>query len=336
VEDYPGTASSRVAQDGRRHGPLAEGARVTPAVNVREVLHRYGDRVALDDVSLSAPAGCTYGLIGPNGGGKSTLFRILSTLLRPTSGSARVLGHDVSTDARTVRRLIGVVLQGSYLDGKLTVRENLTHRGHLHGRRGRSLRVSVDAALDHVRLSARANDIVEELSGGLRRRCELAGCMLHDPSVLLLDEPTAGLDPVARGEFWSALEAAKQERNLTILLTSHLMDEAERCDRLALLDHGRIVAEATPAELKNDMGYEIITLESPAGEDLRDMVRARMGLESEWTGELVRLRVDDGKAWLGKLIDAFPGELTSITLTKPTIEDVFLAGTTDDDEELQP
>jgi len=253
--------------------------------------------------------------------------------MRPTSGGARVLGHDVCREAATVRRLIGVVLQGSYLDGKLTVRENLTHRGHLHGRRGRRLRDSIDAALAQVSLEDRASDRVETLSGGLRRRCELAGCMLHDPAVLLLDEPTAGLDPIARAEFWAALEAAKDERNLTILLTSHLMDEAERCDRLALLDEGVVVAEATPDALKDDMGYEVITVESPVGEPLQRMVRARLGLDAEWTGEHVRLRVNDGKAWIGKLIDAFPGEFTSITLSKPTIEDVFLAGATGRDTE---
>jgi ABC-2 type transport system ATP-binding protein len=309
---------------------------VTAAVDVRDVLHRYGDRVALDGVSLSAPVGSMYGLVGPNGGGKSTLFRVLATLLRQTGGEARVLGHDVVREAPTVRALIGVVLQGSYLDGKLTVRENLTHRGHLHGRRGRALRESIDSALAQVGLTDRAKDRVETLSGGLRRRCELAGCMLHDPAVLLLDEPTAGLDPVARTEFWAALEAAKGERNLTILLTSHLMDEAERCDRLALLDQGAVVAEATPAELKDSMGYEIITVESPVGEKLQTMIHARLGLESEWTGEHVRLVVDDGKAWLAKLIDAFPGEFTSITLSKPTIEDVFLAGTAHNDEEESP
>ena len=160
--------------------------------------------------------------------------------------------------------------------------------------------------------------------------------MLHDPAVLLLDEPTAGLDPVARAEFWGALEAAKEDRDLTILLTSHLMDEAERCDRLALLDHGKVIAEATPSELKDDMGYEIITVESREGQALQGMVRSRLGLESEWTGEQMRLRVGDGKAWLGKLIDAFPGGFTSITLSKPTIEDVFLAGTSDTTDEEAP
>lgn len=297
----------------------------TPAVEVRDLSHRYGARLALSEVSLDVPNGCMYGLLGPNGGGKSTLFRVLSTLLRPTRGTARVLGHDVRAEPSAVRARIGVVLQGSYLDGKLTVRENLTHRGHLHGIRGRTLRNAIDEQLAQVGLRDRATDRVETLSGGLRRRCELAGCMLHDPSLLLLDEPSVGLDPVARSEFWTALEAAKRERDLTILLTSHLMDEAERCDRLALLDQGQVVAEATPEELKSNMGYEVITVQAPAGAEMLDRVRSRLAVDAEWTGEHIRMRVDDGKVWLAKLIDAFPGEFTSITLSKPSIEDVFLA-----------
>jgi ABC-2 type transport system ATP-binding protein len=298
------------------------------AVDVQGLSHRYGERVALRAVSLAAPAGCTYGLLGPNGGGKSTLFRVLSTLLRPTDGTALVLGLDVRTQAAKIRPLIGVVLQGSYLDGKLTVRENLMHRGRLHGLYGRRLRHGIADRLAQAGLADRTDDRVETLSGGLRRRCELAGCMLHDPAVLLLDEPTAGLDPVARAEFWTALEAAKRERDLTILLTSHIMDDAERCDRLALLDAGEVVAEATPRELKSSLGYEVITVQSPIGLGLVDRVRERVGLDATWTGEHVRIRVDDGKAWLGKLIDAFPGEFTSITLSRPSIEDVFLAEAT--------
>ncbi|MBT3266927.1 ABC transporter ATP-binding protein [Candidatus Poribacteria bacterium] len=298
------------------------------AVDVRALSHRYGERLALNRVSLAVPTGSIYGLLGPNGGGKSTLFRVLSTLLRPTDGTALVLGRDVRTDASKIRPLIGVVLQGSYLDGKLTVRENLMHRGRLHGLHGARLKKGIVDRLAQSGLADRISDRVETLSGGLRRRCELAGCMLHDPSVLLLDEPTAGLDPVARAEFWTALEAAKAERDLTILLTSHLMDEAERCDRLALLNAGEVVAEATPDELKSSMGYEVITVQSSIGEDMAGRVRERVDLDAEWTGEHVRIRVDDGKAWLGKLIDAFPGEFTSITLSKPSIEDVFLAEAT--------
>lgn len=295
------------------------------AVEVRDLSHSYGERLALDRVSLDVPEGCIYGMLGPNGGGKSTLFRVLSTLLRPSRGTARVLGHDVVARPSAVRSRIGVVLQGSYLDGKLTVRENLSHRGHLHGMRGKALRRAIDEQLAQAGVADRAGDRVETLSGGLRRRCELAGCMLHDPSLLLLDEPSAGLDPAARAEFWTALEAAKRDRHLTILLTSHLMDEAERCDRLALLDQGRIVVEATPDELKSNMGYEIITVQAPCGADIVERLRSRLDIDAEWTGEHARMRVDDGRGWLAKLLDAFPGEFTSITLSKPSIEDVFLA-----------
>ena len=230
------------------------------AVAVNDVSHFYGDRAALSHVSLDVARGEMFGVVGPNGSGKSTLFRILTTLLAPTRGSASILGLDVSSSPNEVRRSIGVVFQESILDGKLTLEENLLHHGHLYGLWGKALRVRVTDLLAMIKLEDRRKDHVETLSGGLRRRGELAVCLLHEPPVLLLDEPTVGLDPVARHEFWNDVARMRVAKELTVLLTTHLMDEADRCDRLVLLREGEVCALASPDDLKSEMGYDILTV----------------------------------------------------------------------------
>ena len=212
-----------------------------PAVSVEGLTHRYGDREALRGVSFAVPPGEIFGLLGPNGGGKTTLFRILSTALVPTSGQARIFGQDVIAQPALVRQQIGIVFQSPSLDKKLTAAENLRHHGHLYGLRGRVLRARTDEMLARVGLSDRAGDRVERLSGGLQRRVELAKGLLPQPRMLLMDEPSTGLDPGARRDLWDYLTQLRDRDGLTILLTTHLMDEADRCDRVAILDRKSVV-----------------------------------------------------------------------------------------------
>ncbi|HUR38220.1 MAG TPA: ABC transporter ATP-binding protein, partial [Planctomycetota bacterium] len=240
------------------------------SVEIDGLTHRYGERLALDGVSFSVRKGEVFGLLGPNGGGKTTLFKILSTALRPTSGSARIEGVDVRDDA--VRRRIGVVFQAPGLDQKLTVAENLLHQGHLYGLRGAALRRRIDEELGRFKLSDRARDRVEKLSGGLQRRVELAKALLHQPEILLLDEPSTGLDPGARRDLWDALRSLK---GVTVLLTTHLLEEAERCDRLAILHKGKLVALGAPLDLRGEIGGDVVTIRAKDAEALAAAIREK-------------------------------------------------------------
>ena len=222
--------------------------------------HQYGSRLALSNVNFEVKAGEIFGLLGPNGGGKSTLFRILSTMMAPTGGRAEVAGHDVARDPAAVRRAIGVVFQTQSLDKALTVAENLRAQGHLYGLSGPKLRDRIAQVMERLGLADRRNDIVETLSGGLKRRVEIAKGLLHRPVVLLMDEASTGLDPGARRELWQYVEELRSREGVTILLTTHILDEADRCDRLALLHQGRVVAEGTPAHLRSRIGGDVVVL----------------------------------------------------------------------------
>ena len=224
----------------------------------------YGERKALTDVSFSIARGEVFGFLGPNGGGKTTLFRLLSTLIPIQSGRARVLGRDLAGDTIEIRRKMGVVFQHPSVDGKLTVLENLQHHGRLYGISGRRLKERAAAMLESLGLSSRSGDLVEKLSGGMRRRVELAKAMLHQPELLLLDEPSTGLDPMARREFFGHLEQLSGRDSVTIVLTTHHMEEAERCDRIAMLHQGRLVACAAPGELKSQVGGDVVVINAAA------------------------------------------------------------------------
>lgn len=291
-------------------------------VEVEGLTHRYGERVALDAVSFSVKAGEVFGVLGPNGGGKSTLFKILSTALRPSAGKARVAGVDVADDA--VRRKIGVVFQAPSLDPKLTVSENLLHHGHLYGLTGGGLKARIGEELARFRLSDRAADRVEKLSGGLQRRVELAKSLLHKPEVLLLDEPSTGLDPGARHDLWDALKSLK---GVTVLLTTHLLEEAERCDRLALLHKGKLVALGEPLALRAEIGGDVVTVRAKDAEALAASIREKLGETPQVVKGGIRLSRDRGHEFVAKVLEAFPREIESVTVAKPSLEDVFLSKT---------
>jgi ABC-2 type transport system ATP-binding protein len=294
---------------------------------VENLTHRYGSRLALSNVGFEVKAGEIFGLLGPNGGGKSTLFRILSTMMLPTEGRAEVAGHDVAREPAAVRRSIGVVFQTQSLDKALTVAENLRSQGHLYGLSGPRLRDRMEQVMTRLGLADRGDDIVETLSGGLKRRVEIAKGLLHRPVVLLMDEASTGLDPGARRELWQYVEELRGQEGVTILLTTHILDEADRCDRLALLHQGRIVAEGTPAHLRSRIGGDVVVLEAADAAALSRQIETRFALQAAVMDGVVRVEISNGHRFITEVVEAFPGAIQSVGLHKPTLEDVFVRET---------
>ena len=311
----------------RQQAAESTASEAAAAIAVQELSHRYGDRLALDDVSFSVGEAQIFGLLGPNGSGKTTLFRILSTLISPTAGDAAICGWGVVVSPREVRRNIGVVFQEKSVDVKLTATENLMHQGHLYGLRGAMLRRRIAEMLDRVGLSDRANDKVETFSGGMLRRVEIAKGLLHHPSVLLLDEPTTGLDPGARIDLWQYLRILRDEERITVLVTTHLMEEAERCDRLAILSEGRVVGLGTPAELKNAIGGDVVVFDLVDPETMKQRLEQRFKVRSTVVAGRLRLNHDHGHRFAAEVAEAFPGEILGASASKPSLEDVFIERT---------
>jgi len=299
----------------------------SPAIDVAHVSFNYGRRRALDDLSLAIKPGEIFVLLGPNGGGKTTLFRLLATLLPLQEGEIRVLGLDVKTETYAIRQRIGVVFQAPSLDKKLSVAENLACQGQLYGLSGTELRRRQQEMLGRLGLADRARDRVETLSGGLRRRVDLAKGMMHQPRLLLLDEPSTGLDPNARSDLWNYLEEVRATDGVTIVLTSHLLEEAERADRIAILNAGTLVALDTPDALRAMVGGDSITIQTADPERLAQAVRDQLACPASVVDGNVRLELDRGHEWIARLVEAFPGEIQALTLGKPTLEDVFIART---------
>ena len=306
-------------------GPEVEGTSAAAVISVQALVHRYENRVALNGVSFDVRPAELFGLLGPNGSGKTTLFRILSTLMIPTGGKALVMGCDAAKEPARLRRQIGVVFQAQSVDPKLTAYENLWHQGHLYGLRGASLKRRVQEILSRVGLADRANERVETFSGGMQRRIELAKGLLHHPGVLLLDEPTTGLDPGARRDLWQYLQILRDEEHVSVLVTTHLMEEAERCDRLAIMNEGNLVALGTPEELKSEIGGDVIMLDAVHNADLlADHIRTRFHVATTVLGNQVRIEREEGHRFVPDLVEAFPGEIQAISVSKPALEDVFI------------
>ena len=295
-----------------------------PAIEVADLSFSYGDRPALSTVEFTIARGEIFGFLGPNGGGKSTLFRLLSTLVPIQSGDARILGCDLRGATQALRRRIGVVFQSPSLDGKLTVAENLAIHGNLYGMRGARLKERTQAMLARLDVSDRAGDLAETLSGGLRRRVELAKALLHEPELLLLDEPSTGLDPAARREFFALLTRLRESDGVTIVLTTHYMEEAERCDRIGILDQGRLVAIAPPGELKQRVGGDVMVISTAAPEALAQKIAQRLQVRAALVDGTLRIERPRGHELVARLVDEFGGEIESITFGRPTLEDVFV------------
>ena len=306
-------------------GPEVVHSASAPVISLQNLVHKYENRTALNGLAFEVHPAELFGLLGPNGSGKTTLFRILSTLMIPTAGRALVMGSDVAQDPATVRRQIGVVFQAQSVDPKLTAYENLWHQGHLYGLRGAALKQRVHEILTRVGLADRAQERVETFSGGMQRRIELAKGLLHHPGVLLLDEPTTGLDPGARRDLWQYLRILRDQEHVSVLVTTHLMEEAERCDRLAILNEGNLVALGTPAELKAEIGGDVILLDAAHdAASLAEHIRERFHVATAVLGNQVRIEREAGHRFVPDVVEAFPGEIQAISVSKPALEDVFI------------
>jgi ABC-2 type transport system ATP-binding protein len=293
-------------------------------IAVENVVHQYDGRTALNGVSFEVGNAELFGLLGPNGSGKTTLFRILSTLMVPVGGRATIMGFDVSREPNRLRRQIGVVFQAQSIDLKLTAEENLIHQGHLYGLHGAALRARIQEILMRVGLADRAKEKAETFSGGMQRRLELAKGLLHHPSVLLLDEPTTGLDPGARRDLWQYLGVLRDQEHVTVIVTTHLMEEAERCDRLVILNEGRVVALGTPNDLKHEIGGDVILLDAKDPESLAERISRYFAVDAQVLQGRIRLEREQGHRFITDVVEAFPGEIEAVSVSKPTLEDVFI------------
>ncbi|MFZ0416548.1 MAG: ATP-binding cassette domain-containing protein [Candidatus Sulfotelmatobacter sp.] len=312
-------------------------------ISVQNLVHRYENRTALNGVSFDVRPAELFGLLGPNGSGKTTLFRILSTLMIPSAGRAIIMGCDAAQEPARLRRQIGVVFQAQSVDLKLTAYENLWHQGHLYGLRGAALKKRIYEILSRVGLADRAKELVETFSGGMQRRIELAKGLLHHPGVLLLDEPTTGLDPGARRDLWQYLQMLRDEEHVSVLVTTHLMEEAERCDRLAIMNEGNLVAMGTPAELKSEIGGDVVLFEAAKDAGLlAEHIRSRFHVDTTVLENQVRIEHEGAHRFVTEVVEAFPGEIEALSISKPALEDVFIRRTghkfwseKDDAEEAQ-
>ncbi|MGB7602116.1 MAG: ATP-binding cassette domain-containing protein [Candidatus Sulfotelmatobacter sp.] len=297
-------------------------------ISVQNLVHRYENRTALNGVSFDVRSAELFGLLGPNGSGKTTLFRILSTLMVPTGGRAIIMGCDATLEPARLRRQIGVVFQAQSVDLKLTAYENLWHQGHLYGLRGTALKKRIAEILSRVGLADRAKELVETFSGGMQRRIELAKGLLHHPGVLLLDEPSTGLDPGARRDLWQYLQMLRDEEHVSVLVTTHLMEEAERCDRLAIMNEGNLVALGTPAELKSEIGGDVVLLDAARDAGLlAERIRARFHVDTTVLENQVRIEHKGAHRFVTEVVEAFPGEIEALSISKPALEDVFIRRT---------
>jgi ABC-2 type transport system ATP-binding protein len=305
----------------------------SPAVQASNLIHEYPvrgqatPRRALDGVRFDVRRGEIFALLGPNGGGKTTLFKILSTALVPTSGTAAIFGFDVRQQADDVRQHIGVVFQSPSLDKKLTVLENLRYHGQLYGMRGSQLKARVTEMMERLGVSDRANHLVETLSGGLARRVELAKGLMHQPQLLILDEPSVGLDPGARHDLWLYLQKLRDKEGVTILVTTHLIDEGDRSDRVLVLNLGKIVAFDTPSVLKDQIGGDVISITTKDPDRLTAKIREKFGITPTSLNGTLRVEKQAGHAFISQVVEAFPDLIHAVNLSKPTLEDVFIART---------
>jgi len=293
-------------------------------IEVSGLVKRYGEVEAVRGIDLSVGAGEIFGFLGPNGAGKSTTISILCTLLRPTAGEARVAGFDVVREPGAVRSRIGLVFQDPSLDDQLTARENLEFHAFLYGLARATRRERIDAALAMVELTDRASSLVRTFSGGMRRRLEIARGVLHYPRALFLDEPTLGLDPQTRKRIWEYLHELRRREQITIFMTTHYMDEAEFCDRIAIIDRGRIVALGTPPELKAMVGGDVVTITTTDTQLAAEEVKRAFQLEPVIADGTLRVEVRDSAAFLPRLFAEVRAPVTAVASRQPSLDDVFI------------
>lgn len=298
-----------------------------PAIEVRDLVRRYGAIEAVRGVSFEVAPGETFGFLGPNGAGKSTTISMLCTLLRPTAGTARVAGFDVAHERDEVRRHIGLVFQDQTLDGYLTAQMNLRLHGELYGVPKAVLSDRIERILRMVGLWDRRKSKVNTFSGGMRRRLEIGRGLLHSPRVLFLDEPTVGLDPQTRASIWSYITELKSSEDITMFMTTHYMDEAEYCDRIAIMDGGQIIALDTPEVLKASVGKDRVKVTTDddvaAARELED----RFGLKATLSEGELTFSVEEGEQFVPRLFSELPVTIRSVSVARPTLDDVFMSYT---------
>jgi ABC-2 type transport system ATP-binding protein len=295
-----------------------------PVVETRGLVKSYGKIEAVRGIDLSVQPGEVFGFLGPNGAGKSTTISILCTLVRPSGGQALVAGIDVTRDAGAVRSRIGLVFQDPSLDDQLTARENLDFHAFLYDVPRAERKARIDGVLEMVELTERAGSQVRTFSGGMKRRLEIARGILHYPQVLFLDEPTLGLDPQTRSKIWTYLHELRRREGITIFMTTHYMDEAEFCDRIAVIDHGQIIALGTPDELKAMVGGDVITVTTRETAAAAEEIRRAFEMEPIVDRGTIRVEVPDGASFVPRLVRELTVPLSAVTLSRPSLDDVFL------------
>jgi ABC-2 type transport system ATP-binding protein len=295
-----------------------------PAVRTEGLTKQYGAHRAVAGLDLTVPAGSIFGFLGPNGAGKTTTIGMLSTVVRPTTGTAEVAGADVRSQPDQVRRRIGLVFQESTLDIDLSAEENLLLYGELFGLPRARLRQRIDELLELVGLISRRGQSVRQFSAGMRRQLEMARGLMHAPRVLFLDEPTTGLDPQTRAAVWQQLHELRATRHVTVFLTTHHLEEAEHCDQLAIMDHGRLVAEGDPAGLKALIGDDLVTVRTEDNQAAAVTIRERFGTAVRSGPDEVSLRVPNGAAFVPRLCAALTVPVHAVAVTPPSLDDVFL------------
>jgi len=293
-------------------------------IQITDLVKRYGDVEAVRGVTFEVNEGESFGFLGPNGAGKTTTINILCTLLAPTSGEAKVNGYCCMREASQVRAAIGLVFQETTLDNELTAYENLRFHGYLYNMEKRVIEKRIEEVMEVVMLTDRISDVVKTFSGGMKRRLEIARGLLHRPKVLFLDEPTLGLDPQTRNHVWDFITRLKKEEGVTIFMTTHYMDEAERCDRVAVIDHGKIIACGTPEELKSQVRGDTVYLET--GDDGKALleIETAFGIRATRGHDGLVFNVERGDAFIPRLVEKLTTEIRSVNVKRPSLDSVFL------------
>lgn len=294
------------------------------AIVVDALTKRYDGRVAVDEISFTVGKGTIYGFLGPNGAGKTTTINVLCTLLKPTSGRALVNGYDCEGQPDLVRKSIGIVFQDTTLDKDLTAFENLFYHAVLYRVPKRTRKSEVEDALQFVGLGDRRDDLVRRFSGGMKRRLEVARALVHRPELLILDEPTLGLDPQSRESLWSYIRGLPVEYGITVFMTTHYMDEAEVCDRIGIIDNGKIISSGSPEELKRLIGGDVVHVRTRDITKAITQVGAYMGVDVEASEEEIFFSVRDAESDIPKIIRLLGKDALSVRLQRPTLNDVFL------------
>lgn len=298
-------------------------------IETLDLTKKFGELVAVDKLNIAVERGEVFGLLGPNGAGKTTSISMLCTILKPTAGTARVNGFDICKQPNLVRKSIGIVFQDPSIDDRLTGRENLYMHANLYGVPPSEQKSRINSVLKLVELEDRADDILRTYSSGMRRRLEIARGLIHYPKILFLDEPTIGLDPQTREHIWNYIEELKKVHDITIILTTHYMEEADRLsDRVGIIDYGKIVALDTPARLKETLEGDVITVTTPDAQRFSSILTEQMGLQKiRFAGGNVEITVREGRGMLARIIDAATRNnvaVDSVSLREPSLEDVFL------------